>query len=130
MHGDPHFGSAPAPEDVSATAQLDGDAEDGRDDVLGASQPGDLPVTQHADAACLVDGPSDAEGAPGDALDLDVGVLDAIEAQLAEVELALVRLDDGSYGHCEACGAGIGDPELAAAPTARYCRDHLPLTLP
>ncbi|MEO5708572.1 MAG: TraR/DksA C4-type zinc finger protein [Nocardioidaceae bacterium] len=39
--------------------------------------------------------------------------------QLAEVEAALVRLDDGSYGTCVVCGDAIPAPRLEARPTAR-----------
>ena len=44
-----------------------------------------------------------------------------IEALLDEVDSALARLDDGSYGRCEACGTLITDDRLAELPTARTC---------
>lgn len=44
--------------------------------------------------------------------------------QLDDVEKALARLDDGSYGQCEVCSAAIGDARLEAMPAARYCIDH------
>jgi RNA polymerase-binding transcription factor DksA len=47
-----------------------------------------------------------------------------VEADLAGVESALRRLDDGSYGRCEVCGQAIDDAELASRPTARACADH------
>jgi DnaK suppressor protein len=40
---------------------------------------------------------------------------------LDEVEAALVRLADGTYGTCEACGQPIGEPRLEAKPAARFC---------
>ncbi|CAN5629938.1 TraR/DksA C4-type zinc finger protein [soil metagenome] len=43
--------------------------------------------------------------------------------QLAEVEAALVRLDDGSYGRCEVCGSSVAPERLAARPVARTCVD-------
>jgi RNA polymerase-binding transcription factor len=49
------------------------------------------------------------------------GVLDTIEADLADVELALARLDAGTYDTCEACGASLADAFLAGAPTVRRC---------
>jgi RNA polymerase-binding transcription factor DksA len=49
------------------------------------------------------------------------GRLDTIETDLADVELALARLDAGTYDVCEACGATLGDEMLAAAPTSRRC---------
>ncbi|HKA03553.1 MAG TPA: hypothetical protein VKD67_04470 [Acidimicrobiales bacterium] len=49
------------------------------------------------------------------------GVLDTIEVELADIELALARLDAGSYDTCEACGAPISDDVLVSRPTARVC---------
>ena len=51
------------------------------------------------------------------------GLLDAIEADLADVELALARLDAGTYDVCEACGATLLDDMLVTAPMSRRCRD-------
>ncbi len=53
----------------------------------------------------------------------DLSVLESIEAELADVEHALRRIDDGSYGTCEACGKPIGDDRLEALPAARFCLD-------
>jgi hypothetical protein len=55
-------------------------------------------------------------------------VLAEAERVLDEVDRALARLDDGSYGSCEVCGDAVDDESLAAAPTTRTCRAHLPLT--
>ncbi|HEY5108877.1 MAG TPA: hypothetical protein VII96_04635 [Acidimicrobiales bacterium] len=48
--------------------------------------------------------------------------VDAVDGLLDEVELALARLDDGTYGRCEACGALIDDSELAVGPLVRECK--------
>ncbi|MEP7092044.1 MAG: TraR/DksA C4-type zinc finger protein [Nocardioidaceae bacterium] len=40
-------------------------------------------------------------------------------AHLAELEAALQRLEDGTYGVCERCGRPIGTERLEARPTAR-----------
>lgn len=45
--------------------------------------------------------------------------LDAIERDLAAVEVALERLSDGSYWTDEVTGEPIPDDVLAADPTAR-----------
>ena len=42
-------------------------------------------------------------------------------AHLAEVDLAVERLDDGTYGTCERCGDPIPAGRLEARPTARRC---------
>jgi RNA polymerase-binding protein DksA len=40
---------------------------------------------------------------------------------LAEIEAALRRLDEGTYGVCEVCGDPIGEGRLDARPAARWC---------
>jgi RNA polymerase-binding transcription factor DksA len=52
----------------------------------------------------------------------DLSILEQVEAELAEVEQALGRLDEGTYGRCEACGGPIEDARLEARPEARLCR--------
>jgi DnaK suppressor protein len=42
---------------------------------------------------------------------------------LAEVERALGKLGDGTYGPCEDCGRRIDPARLEAKPAARYCID-------
>jgi len=54
----------------------------------------------------------------------DLSILELVEAELADVEHALRRLDDGSYGTCEVCGKVIPDERLEAIPTARLCLEH------
>jgi len=40
---------------------------------------------------------------------------------LQQVERALARIDDGTYGRCERCGGGIPKPRLQAFPRATLC---------
>jgi DnaK suppressor protein len=47
--------------------------------------------------------------------------VDAVGHLLDEVEQALSRLDDGTYGECASCGGPIDDPRLDDDPTAREC---------
>jgi RNA polymerase-binding transcription factor DksA len=54
----------------------------------------------------------------------DLTILEPIEAELADVEHALRRLDEGSYGRCETCGCPISDDRLEATPSTRFCPDH------
>ncbi len=42
--------------------------------------------------------------------------IDEIEERLDDVERALTRLDDGTYGQCETCGAPIADALIEADP--------------
>ena len=43
------------------------------------------------------------------------------QQQLAEIDVAVRRVSDGTYGTCETCGAPIGAARLEARPTARVC---------
>ena len=45
--------------------------------------------------------------------------LDRIEQDLADVDVALARLEDGSYWTCEVTGAEIPADKLAENPTLR-----------
>ena len=45
----------------------------------------------------------------------------AVAQRLGEVEAALARVADGTFGTCEACGGPIGRGRLAARPAARTC---------
>jgi RNA polymerase-binding transcription factor DksA len=55
----------------------------------------------------------------------DLSILDVLETELRDVEHALQRLEDGTYGSCEVCGEPISEVRLAASPATRFCReDH------
>ena len=43
---------------------------------------------------------------------------------LRDVEAAIAKLDEGTYGVCEVCGRDIGEPRLEAMPATRYCIEH------
>jgi DnaK suppressor protein len=51
----------------------------------------------------------------------DIGVGDSLERVLARTERALVKLDEGSYGICDACGAPIAPGRLRALPDGVLC---------
>ena len=43
------------------------------------------------------------------------------ESQMvADIDQALLRIDEGSYGECARCGKPIDERRLEAVPTARY----------
>lgn len=44
-----------------------------------------------------------------------------LEETLEDVERAIAKLDEGSYGRCEQCGQPIGEARLEAMPATRYC---------
>jgi DnaK suppressor protein len=47
-----------------------------------------------------------------------------LQEQLDDVEHALQRLDEGTYGTCETCGQVIADARLEAMPATRFCIEH------
>jgi len=51
----------------------------------------------------------------------DVAVHGQLLQQLAAVEAALVRLDEGSYGTCERCGKQIPGERMEVVPWAATC---------
>jgi RNA polymerase-binding transcription factor DksA len=40
---------------------------------------------------------------------------------LSDIDDALAKIDNGSYGTCEQCGKPVGDARLEAMPAARLC---------
>jgi RNA polymerase-binding protein DksA len=51
----------------------------------------------------------------------DLALRDHNQQHLAEVEAALQRLDDGTYGTCVECGHPIASERLEALPWASHC---------
>jgi DnaK suppressor protein len=55
--------------------------------------------------------------------ELDDGLGENAGHVLDEIEAALRRIDDGTFGTCEACGGPIGEERLDAVPYATLCID-------
>jgi DnaK suppressor protein len=55
--------------------------------------------------------------------ELEGGLEEGAQQALVDVEAALRRIEDGSFGTCEVCGKPIGAERLAAIPWARLCID-------
>jgi DnaK suppressor protein len=53
--------------------------------------------------------------------ELTLDLLGNEEQVLEQIEAALVRIEDGSYGRCEACGHSIAKARLGAIPFAALC---------
>jgi len=51
----------------------------------------------------------------------DVAIHDQIVGQLALVDAALARVDEGTYGACQVCGKPIARERLEAIPWAATC---------
>lgn len=61
--------------------------------------------------------PSDSDLDPG----ARMRVLTAARLTVDEIDAALLRLDDGSYGMCQGCAERIVAERLLAVPYTRYC---------
>ena len=55
--------------------------------------------------------------------ELDEGLEDGAQQALREIDHALRKIDDGTYGTCEVCGRQIAPERLEAIPWARLCID-------
>jgi RNA polymerase-binding protein DksA len=55
--------------------------------------------------------------------ELDEGLEEGARDTLAEIDAALQRIEDGTYGICEGCGKPIGAERLSAIPWTRLCID-------
>jgi DnaK suppressor protein len=53
----------------------------------------------------------------------EIGVGQTLESTLARTERALVKLDEGTYGACDACGKPIAPGRLSAMPDSVLCLD-------
>ncbi|MES1246817.1 MAG: TraR/DksA C4-type zinc finger protein [Actinomycetota bacterium] len=53
--------------------------------------------------------------------EIDFGLEQDAEHVLAEIDAALARIDDGTYGTCGGCGKEIPAERLEAVPWARLC---------
>jgi DnaK suppressor protein len=51
----------------------------------------------------------------------DIGVGDSLQRVLARTERAVAKLDDGSYGICDACGDPISPGRMRALPDGVLC---------
>lgn len=48
-------------------------------------------------------------------------ISEQVRRELADIDAALSRIANGSYGSCQSCGGPLGLQRLRALPEARYC---------
>ncbi len=93
---------------------------------------GALENLQHEHGGSLEDETQElslADNHPGDVAtatfdrELDEGLEEGAERQLGQIDAALARIEDGSYGTCAICGKPIGADRLRAVPWATLCID-------
>lgn len=54
----------------------------------------------------------------------DIALNERSEFRLEDIDLALQRMDAGTYGHCDVCGKAIPIERLEALPMTVTCIDH------
>lgn len=90
--------------------------------ALGSVQE-ELRQTSDPDDTSLEKIPSDA----GDRSEADretdttISMAQRHAVELEQIDAALARIADGTYGECEECGGDIGVARLEVQPTARLC---------
>jgi RNA polymerase-binding protein DksA len=84
---------------------------------LGATESGDLTGDVE-----FSEGFADAAAATAERSEV-LGIVDNLTKLLADVDQALSRVKDGTYGLCKSCGKEIGEARMEFRPTSRYCVD-------
>ncbi|MCI0342968.1 MAG: TraR/DksA family transcriptional regulator [Planctomycetales bacterium] len=55
--------------------------------------------------------------------ELTLGLIEAEQAEVRDIDAALKRIEDGTFGECENCNDPIKPARLKAIPHARLCVD-------
>ncbi len=53
------------------------------------------------------------------------GMVKTLQSRLYDVERALKKIEDGTYGKCDVCGAKIEADRLDANASAKTCKEHM-----
>ena len=84
---------------------------------LGATPDGEL--TGDVDYG---DGFADAAAATAERSEV-LGIVENLVSLLEDVDAALAKADEGTYGVCENCGKDIGAARMEYRPTSTFCID-------
>ncbi len=84
---------------------------------LGANEAGELRKDVDYD-----EGFADAAAATAERTEV-IGLVDSVKKMLDNVDIALERVADGTYGNCVECGKKIGSARLEFRPESVYCVD-------
>jgi len=83
--------------------------------ALGADESGEL--TGDVDYG---DAFADAGAATAERTEV-LGLVETLKNMLGDVDAALGRIEDGTYGICASCGEEIGSDRMAYRPMSRLC---------
>ena len=84
---------------------------------LGATESGDLRPDFD-----FGEGFADAAAVTAERTEI-LGLVDNLKRQLDDVDGALAKVEDGTYGICEGCGKPIGAARMKARPMSQFCVD-------
>ena len=84
---------------------------------LGADETGEL-----TGAVEFGDGFADAAATTAERTEI-LGIADNAKVMLDDVDAALARVENGTYGTCEECGKEIGAARMEFRPTSKFCFD-------
>jgi DnaK suppressor protein len=84
---------------------------------LGATEDGEL-----RDDVDFGEGFADAAAATAERTEV-IGLVDSIKRMLDEVDAALARVEEGTYGTCANCAKAIGTERLEFRPESILCVD-------
>lgn len=84
---------------------------------LGATEQGDL-----RDDVDFGEGFADAAAATAERTEV-IGLVESMRRMVDEIDAALARIADGSYGTCVVCGQEIGAARLEHRPESIHCVD-------
>jgi RNA polymerase-binding protein DksA len=80
-------------------------------------------ITDELDESAGTDNLGDFAAATYDR-ELQEGLEEGVLETLRQIDAALQRIEDGTYGVCEVCGKPIGEERLRAIPWTTRCIDH------
>lgn len=84
---------------------------------LGADESGDL-----IGEVDFGEGFADAAAVTAERTEV-LGLVDSLKRTLDNVDAALARIEEGTYGTCARCGKHIGEARLEFRPESIYCID-------
>jgi RNA polymerase-binding protein DksA len=84
---------------------------------LGANEAGEL-----RDDVDFGEGFADAAAATAERTEV-IGLVESVKRMLDDVDVALVRIAEGTYGICASCGSPIGQARLEFRPESILCVD-------
>lgn len=82
-----------------------------RNESESVSELSDVPLEHLAD-----------RGTDNFARDMMIGILQRSEAEVRDIDYALEKIENGTFGTCENCRENISEARLKALPFARLCK--------